>query len=160
MVENVHVEPDGAAGDLATDSAHADNAERRAVDLVAVQDVGVVGKVVGPAGVAPALDDVAADRHEHGKGHVGGDAVDETGCETDREAAGLGVFQVDVVDADAKVAETTQLGHLVHKRAGYYWMAVDDEAFDLRQDRVICGEVPDVNVAAVDDHARHVRRQR
>ena len=146
-------------GDNTADASHAYDSERRTVDLVSVENVAIVDEVVGTACVEPAGNEIAGERHQQGKGHVGGRSIDEAGRVTDRQTAGLRIFEDDVVYADAEVAQAAKPGHFVHERARDDGMAVYKEAFDSSQNRVLFGQVPDMYVAGVRHHFRHFGRE-
>ena len=58
-----------------------------------------------------------------------------------------------MIDADAKVTDNAQLGHLVHHRAIYFGVTIGEVTFHLGQDRGIGGiPLPAVGHTLVTEH--------
>ena len=123
--DHLHVEADGAAGDLAADAAEADDAERLAGDLgaeelVAVPLAGLHGGVGGG--------DVAGQGEQQGDGVLGGrDGVAARGVHDD-DAPARGGGDVDVVDADAGADDAAELAGIVEQVGGEAGAGADDGA--------------------------------
>ena len=125
-----------------------------------MQNAGIVPCKFWAARVVVPHDDVAANRHEQGEGHVGGGAVYEAGGVAHGDAPFLGGVQVDVIDAHAEVADDAQVGHAVHFNRADVGMAVGDKPFGFgKQRRVGLHSLPDDDAAGVADHLHHLRRQ-
>src|SRR5579883_874743 len=60
VVEDVHIKGSRAAGHLLADSAHAEDAQRAAVDLAAQHERGIIAQEVGAARITIALDEPPA----------------------------------------------------------------------------------------------------
>ena len=105
MIQDRHVEPAGAAGYLRADPAEADDAERAAVDLAANHERRIVLQKVRPAGVAVARDESATGREHQREGHVRRRPVEDARRVPNRDAAGGCGRDVDVIDADAAIAD-------------------------------------------------------
>ena len=113
VAEQVHAEGLGAAGDLKADAAEADDAERFAAELGALQRLLV--PLAGVHGGVGAGDGAGHGDHEAERELGDGDGVGAGGVHDD-DAAARGFGGVDVVDADAGAADDAELRRV--RRAG------------------------------------------
>ena len=130
MVQDGHVESQRTARYLVADAAQSDNAEDLVVDLLPQHEARVVGHKVRAAGEVVALDEVARRGQEEGEGYIGRRAVEDLGRVAYGDAALLGGLEVDVIDADAVVADDAEVGHEIHVFGGEGVVAVVVHAFD------------------------------
>ena len=70
--------PGGAAGNLLSDTAHADDSQRGTKDFLTMQDIRIVMDEARAARVVVAAHNIAGRGHQQRKGHVGCGAVHES----------------------------------------------------------------------------------
>jgi len=130
-VEDPHPERLGPLRDRATDSAEADDAQRRAADVPAEKVR--VGPTAGPAALADgavAGDDPPSDREQKSEGKIGGRSGQDAGRIRDRDAARGAGADVDRVVADAVVRNEVQVREQV-QRLVIDFFTDDGERLDL-----------------------------
>ena len=105
--DDVHAEPDRAAGDLLADPAEAEHAERLALELDAAPP-GALPAMLLQGGMG--LRDVARERDHQADGLLGGRDDGRLGRVRDDDPAPRRRLDVDVVDTDAGAPDHLQVG--------------------------------------------------
>ena len=105
MVEHRHIKTLCPPGHLVTDIAQTNNAQGLVVHLLPQHKTRVILDKIRTAGKVVAFNDIARPGQEQGKGDIGRGPVENIGCIAHRYAPLLGRSEVDVVDADAKIAD-------------------------------------------------------
>ena len=137
VVENSHIEAAGAAGNLFADSAHADDAQRAAVDLEPRELARVVVGEAGAPGETVPGHDIARRGQQEGHGHVGGDPIDGARRIAYGDAAGRAGSDVDMIDANPEIAHHQEVRQAIEKLAAYFVVAVGVDSPDRGQGRAV-----------------------
>jgi hypothetical protein len=121
VIEHLHGKAVGAAGDLLADPAQADDAERSAMNFPPQHVARIVTRERGASRIAIAFGKPPAGGEKQRKRHVGGGAVEHARRVADGNVPLRGGRDVDVVDADSKIA------HHAHGR-----QAIEQRTIDAR----------------------------
>ena len=152
VIDHLHPEAERAAlRDALPDPAHAEHAERRAVDIAAGEEVdGPLGPIAA-AQVMLALGDAPRRREQKREAEVGGRLVEDAGRVRERDAAFSAGGEVDVVVADRHARDGAQRRAALEHRVVDRIRARDEGAFLALQplDHLVAGPF-DVGLVGLD----------
>jgi len=109
-VEDAHAEAHRAAGDGLADASHADDAQRRAVQVGSHQQHGAPGDPAAIPHVFDPFDDAARGRHEQRPGEIGRGLSQHAWRVAHGNAAAGAGGHVDVVEAHGHLADHLEVG--------------------------------------------------
>ena len=130
MVENFHVESTSTPGHLPAHAAHADDSENTLVDVHSEKQARVVVRELLAAGEMVADHHVPRGGQKKRHGKIGRRTIHRPGRVSDSDPTFSGRRDVNVVDANAKVAHHLQRRESVHQLTVDHEVAVSEKTDD------------------------------